>query len=699
MFKNSLKLAQNRNLLSILMSLIIFICIYILIRLNFLYIFDKNVQDLYFKFKDININKSIVVVEIDDVTLTWRKNNEWEVTLDWLGRFPFDRANYAKVIDNLTRDGAAVIWLDIIFWEKSNDESDNILSKSITESKRVVLWAWSLPDWTLSLPYNKFRDDLLTTGYYLPNINKEDNLYENERMLYSIKPFSKFKWSDIIYSHFSIALLKWYYSYIYDDKKILTPEIKSYSDKFVIHDKIQLLKSRDNKNEVLINYTPSKWFSSISFLDVYYWKFKPGFFKDKIVIVWATARWIKDIFTTPFWDMFWVYTHANMINTVLSNSWIKYVDTKIELLMIFLLIIISVYFNISKSLYVTIFSNIAILTIFIVFVVYITMITNLLLNYIIELSLALLWSILITNIVKYLIENKHKRKLNKALSEYVSKDIAHEILSWEWRVDLNWENKDIAIFFSDIEGFTSISEKFTPEDLVWFLREYLSEMSNIILDEKWFINKYEWDAIMALWWVFGEVTDCSYYMCLSALKQQEILKKLNEKWKERGFSEIKARIGMHYWSAIIWNIWAEWRKMEFTALWDSVNLASRLEWVNKMYWTYMCASEDVYNIEKNNFEFRYLDKIRVKWKKVAVNIYELLSIKWKITDNQMKMFSKFDEAIDAYKNMNYKWALTIFSELSKLWDKPSIVYQKRCEIYINNPPDNNWDWVWIMTTK
>jgi adenylate cyclase len=158
------------------------------------------------------------------------------------------------------------------------------------------------------------------------------------------------------------------------------------------------------------------------------------------------------------------------------------------------------------------------------------------------------------------------------------------------------------------------------------LREYLSTLSNVIMDEKWFINKYEGDAIMALWWVFGNDEKASYSACESALRQQEILKELNKDWGNRGFPPIKVRMWMHVWDAIIGNIGAVGRKMEFTALWDNVNLASRLEGVNKFYGTYMCVSEAIYQEVKEYFVFRYLDKIRVKWKNIWVE--KCLLFKW-----------------------------------------------------------------------
>jgi adenylate cyclase len=183
------------------------------------------------------------------------------------------------------------------------------------------------------------------------------------------------------------------------------------------------------------------------------------------------------------------------------------------------------------------------------------------------------------------------------------------------------------------------------------------------------------------------------------LKQQEMLIELNKQWTKRWFWTIKARIGMHIWDAIIWNIWSAWRKMEFTALWDSVNLASRLEWVNKFYGTFMCASENIYEIEKNNFEFRYLDKIKVKWKEVPIKIYELLGVKWKVSEDVLDNKKNFERAIDLYLNRDFIWAKALFTKLIKKGDNAWKMYIDMCEIYIKNPPNNDWDWVATMTWK
>ena len=344
-------------------------------------------------------------------------------------------------------------------------------------------------------------------------------------------------------------------------------------------------------------------------------------------------------------------------------------------------------------------SNIAIISIFIIIIWTIVIWLGNALNFPAQFLFALILSLTVSNILKSYLEDKNKTLLNKALSQYVSKDIAKEILTGEWKVNLDWERKNISIFFSDIEGFTSISEKMKPEELVIFLREYLWAMSNIIMDERGFIDKYEWDAIMAMWWVFGYENSSTYDNCKSAILQQKKLNILNKDWKERFWEELKIRMWINTGEAIVWNIWATGRKMEFTALWDSVNLASRLEEVNKKYWTYLCVSEIVYEEQKYNFDFRYLDQIKVKWKNIPVKIYELISFKWEISDLKKGIISDFEKAIKLYLEKDFKKALNIFEELSLLWDNPSKTYILRCEEFIKNPPEHNWDWVWTMKTK
>ncbi len=702
------KFLQNRVFLTIFISS--FILFLVLILSNPFYVINEKIKSFIIKTKNeiyilddskVNqlINNDIVVVTFDEKTL----DKLW---------FPISRRDYKPIIENLNNAWAEIIGFDIIFANNNNldPEWDEIFANTINEAWNVILW-WAIISKSFSWqtlgviekPLDKFLSGALSFWYYQPNVDTKTNVVT------SFRPSAEIYNNDKTisnYNHFSIAILKAYFSKLYN-KDFINYEFTDNDFYYVRPDyKIPFLLSWDK--DVLVNFIPLPWasenkyskFPSYSFLDVYENKINPKDFEWKIVLIWATAKWIKDIFQTPNGIEYWVYVLANIVNTILTKNYLLFLDKNLEILLIFTLILLSVYSNLSRSGYVLVFSNIAITSIFLViFPITILIFTSYLLNHLFELFFALVLSLTISNTVKYIVENKNKNKLNKALSEYVSKAIADEVLSNSWKINLDWERKNLAIYFSDIEWFTTISEKFEPEELVAFLREFLSEMSDIIMDEKWFINKYEWDAIMALWWAFTPYDNSAYNACISALYQQKRLLELNEIWWKRGFSTIKVRIGLHAWEAIVWNIWSSWRKMEFTALWDSVNLASRLEWVNKFYWTYICASESIYEEVKDTFEFRYLDKIRVKWKNKPIKIYELLWLKWEIKEEILNIKTLFENALNLYNSRDFESAKKSFLDLIKLWDNPSKFYLEMSEFYIKNPPLAEWDGVSEMKGK
>lgn len=302
--------------------------------------------------------------------------------------------------------------------------------------------------------------------------------------------------------------------------------------------------------------------------------------------------------------------------------------------------------------------------------------------------------------MKYINEDKNKKHLFEILSQYVSPEVAREHLEQTGEVNLKGENKKITIFFSDIAGFTTISEKLSPEDLVSFLKVYLGKMTDIILENKGFTNKYEWDAIMALWGVFGKAEKFGVIEgCRSCLLQQKQLIVLNQEFISQGRTPLSVRMWLHCGNAVIGDIGSEKWKTEFTALWDSVNLASRLEGVNKFYHTKICVSESVYEEAKDAFEFRFLDTIKVKGKNIGVRIYELLACKWELGNDEIERFKRFDEALSLYFERKFQEALARFILLAKSGDGPSEVYEERCQVYLAKPPSAEWDGVWVLDEK
>ena len=686
MDKNSL--IKNKNLMSIISSVFIVLSLFLISFLGFYNTINLAFKDYFYRTyeKSINVSDDIVIIWIDD-----KSQSE-------LWRFPFDRSVYPKLIENLNKSWASVIWLDITFPDKTNLKSDVIFKNSIEKAWNIVLWSYLDPlDKELRSPYSLFADTAFNSWLLNPPVDIDS------QKVYFIWPKNIFL--DKVVEPFSIATLKAHYAKSYNDDQILSPwKFDSSWNYYKLFDNklwkdIVIPLSKPSSNEFLFSYAKPNKFTYISFLDAYHWKL-PNL-KDKIVLVWPTSEWLQDTFYSPVWRMYWVYIHWNVINSIITNTYFVNIATHIEIVLLFLLIFLSVYINLHINWVKLLLSNFVIIAIFLL-IFYLSFI-----NFIIpELPfLFILWailSILSSNVIRYFIEDYNKNKLLKALSEYVSKDIAKNILSWNWNINLDWEKKEVVVMFSDLAWFTSISEKLPPEELVSFLREYLTEVSNVIMDNKWYIDKYEWDAVMALWWAFGVTRDVDNIdNCLqSVLKQIDKISILNDSLLSRWLPKLSVRFWINFWDAILWNIWSTWRKVEFTALWDNVNLASRLESINKIYWTKVCVSESVEALLHDKYLFRYLDLVRVKWKEIPVKIYELIWEKNNIDDYMINLLDDYKLWIEYYLNKDFESAKQIFIKLSSVWDWPSKEYLNRCNEFLSSDKEiHNSDLINNMLSK
>lgn len=681
------KLLKNKNVITVIISLII---VFILLWCSsFFRVLNKTIQNKYYEVKNsivwLTASPHIIIVELDDESF------------EEIWKFPFSRDIYATFINNLKSYDVASIAFDILFLDPSTAREDKIFSKMVASTPNIILGSSINNKWEIQTPFEWLKHGTYTTGFLPPNVESSNNT------VYSFTP----KLIDIngeSYEHFTISILRSFYGYYWYQNVAWTWEF--INNKYRFSDTISYPLAAENSRELLINFIPPEEFTRVSFSDIYNSESlaqisKVTHFRDAIILIGPAADWLKDEFFTPNWVEYGVNIHANILNTLLQEEYAMYFNSKLEWVLIFFLVVLSVYANLSPSNKVLLISNFLIVTIFwFIFPLSILLGTNLIINFPSEIIFSLLLAFTSANIVKYLIEDTNKRKLNKALSEYVWESIADEILLEQGKVNLDGQEKNLVCFFSDIEGFTSMSEKLSPSELVTFLREYLSSMTEIIMDKRWHVDKFEWDAVMALWGAFSQHSNADYVSaCHSAVAQKKALDKLNKKWKNKLWKEVKIRVWIHGWKAIIWNIWAIWRKMEFTALWDNINLASRLESVNKHYNTYMCVSEVVYKSCEEFFSFRYLDEIRVKWKDIPVKIYELVWEKDTLSEKQKQIHNAFSWAMTHYKEQNFSDAKDIFEKLSQDGDKPSKTYALRCEYYLENPPENYWDGIWTMLEK
>ena len=267
-------------------------------------------------------------------------------------------------------------------------------------------------------------------------------------------------------------------------------------------------------------------------------------------------------------------------------------------------------------------------------------------------------------------------------------------------IKLGGEKKEISIFFSDVAGFTTISERLSPEQLVLLLNHYLSAMTDIIRRHRGNVNKYLGDGIMALFGApLGEPNHATL-ACYAALDSQVELARLRESWKQEGLPEIIARSGINSGPCIVGNMGSQTR-LEYTAMGDCVNLASRLEGANKFYDTLILLGTTTFELAKDDIEAREVDLLRVKGKHEPVVVYELLARKGMLAPERMKVVGVYREALAAYKARDFLSAQSRFREALELdpSDGPSHVYLARATEYLLTPPPPQWDGVYELKAK
>ena len=297
-------------------------------------------------------------------------------------------------------------------------------------------------------------------------------------------------------------------------------------------------------------------------------------------------------------------------------------------------------------------------------------------------------------LVQYLLEAKKKKKLRNALSRYVSSAVAKEISENPDALELGGKEVVATIFFSDLANFTNFSERLHPKDLLAFLNEYFTPMTQVIFEYQGGLDKFIGDAIMAFWGVLLPLEDHARLACQSALKMQEALATLHEGWRSRNLPILRARMGLHSGQVVAGNIGSSDR-VNYTVMGDAVNLASRLETVNKIYGTSIIISEDTLRLAGPGMLVRELDWIRVKGRQGHVTIYELLDHG---KDRDLTFLDIFAQGLAAYRRGAWHEAEQHFHSIAAN-DPPSRMYVSRCRLYRENPPPQDWDGVFVQKTK
>jgi len=285
----------------------------------------------------------------------------------------------------------------------------------------------------------------------------------------------------------------------------------------------------------------------------------------------------------------------------------------------------------------------------------------------------------------------------RSFQKYVSADLVRSILASGQEARLGGARRKITVYFSDIAGFTSIAERLEPEVLVELLADYLDAMTKEMLASGATVDKYIGDAIMAFWGAPHASEDQAWLACRTALAHQETLARLRERWMAQGHPDVHARIGLHTGEALVGNFGSEGR-LDYTALGDTVNLASRLEGLNKRYGTWILLTESTLAEVADRVVARRIDRVAVKGRAGGTLIHELVGLRGQVDPALLERNAQYEAALDLYFAMRFEEAGQAFANLESS-DPPSRVMRERCATYVADPPPGDWDGVHVMQQK
>lgn len=384
----------------------------------------------------------------------------------------------------------------------------------------------------------------------------------------------------------------------------------------------------DEEARMLINFLGKPFsFRYISFYDVLKRRVGKGFFNGKIVLIGSSAVALSDLKPTPASRnmMPGVEIHANALYTLMNRCFIHYPTIPVTLLLVLTLSIITTYLAFKLKPWLSLILTIIVFISFLVTCDILFDIKNIWFE-IVRPSYALVFSYIVAIGYRYTIIERSKRELRRMFDRYVSTEIVEEIISNPLQLKLGGERKDITVLFSDIRGFTSMSESMEPEAVVSILNDYLAAMTDVILSWGGTIDKFIGDAIMAVFGAPIPYEDHAYRAAKAALGMREALKKLWEKWEKEGKHTFDIGVGISSGVAIVGNIGSV-RRTEYTAIGDIVNLGARIEPLNKEFNTHILITESVYERIKEKAKVVEIGEVKVRGKKQKVRLFELVGSK------------------------------------------------------------------------
>lgn len=688
--------------------------------------FEAKTFDLRYQTKIKLMEEARQGEKIDDIVIIDIDNR----SLNQFGRYhQWPRDYYTEIINYLTDSGALVIGFDILFMEPDIDRMADTLLVRATRKSGNICHAFSFssaePDAFLyKMEAPPAQIDTLGFSYLFPEniINafpeqdrfdgKFFELYkaakkigfanfqpDNDSVIRKIPLFMNF--AGELYPSLAMAMALLLYDVQNFGMDIQPGKyIRLYVDGE--NGKTSFQIPIDPQGQMLINYAGSyQTFRYISFYDVWARRVAPEFFAGKIVLIGASVAGLYDLRPVPFQNAFpGVEIHANILHTILTQNFITKNSNLFSIIILVLLCLvvssISPFFRmrITTPVIFLIAAGFVYLTFYLfnhhnLWVENVRPVFGIIFSYVGIISYHLIHA------------NKDRKQIKNMFQHYISASVVNELLKNPNMLKLGGERRVATAFFSDIKDFTTVSESLEPEKLVFLLNEYLSAMTEIVLRYEGYLDKYEGDAIVAIFGVPVEQKDHAISACNAALDMLKELAILRAMWKREGKPVFFTRIGINSGPMIAGNIGGK-NRFDYTAIGDSVNLASRLEGANKMYQTSIIISEETFNQVHSKFWCRELDYIRVKGKNQPVRIYELIGKKTdEISPVRSSALEYFLKGVEIYRQQDWIHAFDMFQKALSLYpdDGPAREYIRRCKHFIEFPRPADWDGVFELREK
>lgn len=458
----------------------------------------------------------------------------------------------------------------------------------------------------------------------------------------------------------------------------------------------------DSKGQVTVNYRgPMKTFPYLSAVDVLNGKNTLGL-NGKHVLIGTSAAGLLDLRATPFSNVFaGVEVHANLIDNILAGDpltqdifteiGITYTTVTIGGILLTALLAFS-------SPLIGGLGGMFLITIYIIYGNYHFFFRQ---NQLVGITFPLLSVFavfLFVTLFNYFFKDREKRFVQGAFGHYVSPEVVAELIESPEKLSLAGHEKVITIFFNDIRGFTSISERMDSKHLGVFMNKYLTAMSTVIMDHKGTVDKFIGDAIMALWGAPLDDEQHAANAVRASLEMMQTLHELQIVWSEQGLPPIDIGIGLNTGMVSVGNFGSD-QRFDYTVIGDNVNLASRLEGLNKVYGTNILITGSTFESLKGQFTCRFVDLVRVKGKNKPVEIYE------PITEGEGSLslqneIKQFEQALDLYRQRAFKQSLRLIQQLQMSNPTPLYkLYISRINYFQQNPPSSEWDGVYTATSK